>query len=85
MDIQKTVREIGLFETAINLATVCHSEDIQHMVGAAMPLPDKEISEHIKEIAEWLIGFQKKKYLFLNDRASHSRYFSDELDAQFFC
>ena len=21
----------------------------------------------------------------LNDRASHSRYFSDELDAQFFC
>lgn len=66
MDIQKTVREIGLFETAINLAAVCHSEDIQHMVGAAMPLPDKEISEHIKEIAEWLIGFQKKKYLFLN-------------------
>ena len=23
--------------------------------------------------------------LSLNDRASHSRYFSDELDAQFFC
>ena len=23
--------------------------------------------------------------ILLNDRASHSRYFSDELDAQFFC
>ena len=26
-----------------------------------------------------------KTAMFLNDRASHSRYFSDELDAQFFC
>lgn len=33
MDIQKTVREIGFFETGINLAEVLESKDIQEKVG----------------------------------------------------
>ena len=40
MDMQKTAREIGLFETAVNLVAVCDSSDVQTKVGASMPLPD---------------------------------------------
>lgn len=80
MDIQKTAREIGLFETAVNLASFCHSEDVKRMVGAAMPLPDKKISEHITDIAEWLIGFQKKKYLFLTPEIALAEVMADISD-----
>lgn len=65
MDMQKTVREIGLFETAVNLSQVCDSSDVQTKVGAFMPLPDENISQNIKSIAKWLLSFNKKKYLFM--------------------
>lgn len=65
MDMQKTAREIGLFETAVNLVAVCDSSDVQAKVGASMPLPDANITKNIKFIAEWLVSFGKKKYLFM--------------------
>lgn len=65
MDIQKTAREIGLFETAVNLAKVKNSAEVIQKVGAAMPLPDEDIESRIEQIADWLINFGKSKYMFL--------------------
>lgn len=39
MDILKTVREIGFFETSCNLAEVLESSDIWAKAGSMMPLP----------------------------------------------
>lgn len=65
MDLKRTAREIGLFETAINLAKVCDSNDVIQKVGAAMPLPDDDIEDRVDQAARWLIGFNKQKYFFL--------------------
>lgn len=65
MDMQKTAREIGLFETGINLSNVCNSTDVIQKVGASMPLPDEDIADRIPQIAAWLHSFGKSKYMFL--------------------
>ncbi len=65
MDMQKTAREIGLFETGVNLSMVCGSTDVIEKVGASMPLPDEGIVDQLPQIAEWLHGFGKSKYMFL--------------------
>lgn len=65
MDIQKTVREIGLFETAANVSKVLESADAVRKVGAAMPLPNADIAEKTVQAARWLLSFGKHKYLFL--------------------
>lgn len=65
MDIQRTAREIGLFETAVNLANVRNSADVIQKVGASMPLPDEDIGVRVEKIAEWLLSFGKSKYMFL--------------------
>ena len=72
MDMQKTAREIGLFETAVNLVSVCDSSDVQEKVGASMPLPDVNIMKNIESIAEWLVSFGKKKYLFMTPEITDS-------------
>ena len=64
MDMRKTAREIGLFETAVNLAKVSSSADVIEKVGASMPLPDENIEIRVGQIAEWLLSFDKKKHLF---------------------
>lgn len=65
MDMQKTAREIGLFETAVNLGKVSDSADVIHKVGASMPLPDGDIEVRVGQAAEWLLSFGKSKYMFL--------------------
>lgn len=65
MDIQKTAREIGLFETAVNLAKVSNSADVIQKVGASMPLPGEEIVGRVGQVAKWLLNFDKSKYMFL--------------------
>lgn len=65
MDMQKTIREIGMFETAVNLAKVSGSADVVQKVGASMPLPDEGIGIRVGQIAEWLLDFGKSKYMFL--------------------
>jgi hypothetical protein len=65
MDMQKTAREIGLFETGINLSKVCNSTDVIQKVGASMPLPDEDIANRIPQIVTWLQSFGKSKYMFL--------------------
>ncbi len=65
MDIQKTIKEIGLFETALNLSKYSTSAEIIDKAGAAMPLPDSDITERVKLIAKWLHSFGKTHYMFL--------------------
>ena len=65
MDLRRTAREIGLFETGINLSRVADSADVRKKAGASMPLPDADIAESVPKIAAWLRGFGKTKYMFL--------------------
>lgn len=65
MDMRRIAREIGLFETAINLAKVRGSTDIIQKVGASMPLPDDDIDSRAERAAGWLCENGKKKFLFL--------------------
>lgn len=64
MDMQKTAREIGFFETAVNLAKVNKSADVIQKVGASMPLPNEDIEVRVKQIVKWLYDFGKSKYMF---------------------
>ena len=64
MDIQKTSREIGLFETALNLSKVCNSTEILEKVGNTFPIPSQSIANNIVDIAKWLLSFSKIKYMF---------------------
>lgn len=64
MDIKKTAKEIGLFETAINLSMVSNSTDVIQKVGDSMPLPDGNIVGRVEGIAKWLLSFDKDKYMF---------------------
>lgn len=64
MDIKKTAKEIGLFETAINLSRVSNSADVIQKVGESMPLPNGNIVGRVGSIAIWLLDFAKDKYLF---------------------
>lgn len=70
MDMLKTVREIGFFETGCNLAEVIESKDVQEKAGIVMPLPVHELSNSIINIAEWLTAFGKEKYMFLSPEIS---------------
>lgn len=65
MDMLKTVREIGFFETGNNLVEVLSSEDVRAKAGEVMPLPDKELIKNTSKIADWLAAFGKYKYMFL--------------------
>ena len=65
MDVKKTAREIGMFETAVNLAQVRDSEDVIRKVGTSLPMPDSDIDQRVEQIADWLLAFDKSKYLFL--------------------
>ena len=60
MDVKKTAREIGLFETAVNLAQVRDSEDVIRKVGTSLPLPDPDVNQHVEQIADWLLAFGKQ-------------------------
>lgn len=65
MDMQKTAREIGLFETAINLAKVYDSQDVLQKVGGSMPLPSEAVAAQTEKAAQWLLQFGKRKYMLL--------------------
>lgn len=65
MDILKTVREIGFFETGCNLADVLNSDDVKKKVGDVMPLPKQKLIDNMLKIADWLAAFGKDKYMFL--------------------
>jgi len=66
MDLQKTAREIGLFETAINLAKVNTSPAVIQQAGTTMPIPDESITADTQRIAAWLLDLNKEKYMFLS-------------------
>lgn len=80
MDIQKTVREIGLFETAVNLAQVSDSADVLHKVGDSIPLPNSDIEERIDNIAKWLLKFRKNKYMFFTPEIAIAEQMAKEAD-----
>lgn len=64
MDLLKTVREIGFFETGRNVVDVLNSEDVRLKAGAVMPLPDETLVEDTEKVADWLARFGKSKYMF---------------------
>lgn len=66
MNLHKVAREIGFFETGINLSKVRESNELLEKVGASMPLPDADIANSIPQIADWLQSFEKSKYMFLS-------------------
>lgn len=66
MDIQKTAKEIGVFETAINLSFVSESPEVTHKISDSFPMPPVDITERTKLVAEWLLSFGKTKYMFLS-------------------
>ena len=65
MNMHQISKEIGWFETALNLSKVRESEDVVSKVGDSMPLPDENIDIRIKTISKWLLEFDKQKYMFL--------------------
>ena len=65
MDIKKTAREIGFFETALNAETVGITDTLREKVGNTFPLPSGDTRSTCDSVAHWLISFNKQKYLFL--------------------
>ncbi len=65
MDILKTAKEIGLFETAMNLSKVAESPDIMEKAGETLPLPPNDMAKRIQKAARWLQSFSKQKLMFL--------------------
>lgn len=66
MDMLKTIREIGFFETGCNLGEVIGSKNVQAKVGGVMPLPEPELAQSIPRIVKWLTSFGKDKYMLLS-------------------
>ena len=66
MDMLKTIREIGFFETGCNLGEVIGSKNVQAKVGGVMPLPEPELAQSIPRIVNWLTSFGKDKYMLLS-------------------
>ena len=82
MDNRKTSREIGLIQTAINLASVYDSDEVIEEVGITMPMPARDISDQVPEIVNWLRGFEKKKYLFLTPEIALIEEIGNHLDSR---
>lgn len=66
MDILKTAREIGFYETAINVQKVGITETLREKVGTTFPLPAEDVQNDCTNAAKWLLGFKKSKYLFIS-------------------
>lgn len=65
MNSRKTACEIGLFETAGNIAQILNRPAAAAKAGASMPLPAADIKSRIHQTAVRLLGLRKKKYMFL--------------------
>lgn len=66
MDAIKTIREIGPFMANENIVKVLDSEDVRTKVGAVMPLPGTGFQDSVNNVADWLAGFGKSKYMFFS-------------------
>ena len=64
MDIISDMKKIGILETACNLAVVGDSSAVMEKVLPYAPFPPINISDFIEPITDWLLGFNKKKYMF---------------------
>ena len=65
MDLKKTAREIGFFETALNAETVGITDSLRKRVETGFPLPSGDARSTCDSVAQWLFRFNKQKYLFL--------------------
>ena len=66
MDVMKTVREIGFFETACNISIVADSETVRSRVEESMPMPDDDFASSIERVTEWLMQYGKRKLMLLS-------------------
>lgn len=65
MDILKTVKEIGFFETGYNLTQVPKTDSLIRRIERDMPFPGESFVSEISAIPEYLKSLGKSKYLFL--------------------
>lgn len=66
MDIIKTTREIGLFETARNLAGAADSLQVCRRIEESMPMPGADFAPRIEDAVDYLLRFGKRKVLLLS-------------------
>lgn len=66
MDILKTAREIGFFETGCNLTQIPGSDFLKWKVERSMPFPDEGIASALSVIPKRMKDLGKSKYMFLN-------------------
>lgn len=65
MDIREAVKEVGYFETSLNLQPVRDNDDVAEKVSAYMPMPSGNTESLIDRCAERIFEKKKKKIFFL--------------------
>ena len=65
MDIREIVKEVGYFETSLNLLPVMDSREAKERISGDMPMPFEDIEERIKGFAKKIAEKGKKKIFLL--------------------
>ena len=65
MNIREIVKEVGYFETSLNLLPALGSADAAERIAADMPLPSADIGERIEAYAKGIAKKGKKKIFLL--------------------
>ena len=65
MNIREIVKEVGYFETSLNLLPALGSADAAERIAADMPLPSADIGERIEAYAKGIAEKGKKKIFLL--------------------
>lgn len=64
MDLIAVINEVGLFEASANLAGIDHSV-LAAALDGQMPLPPISCAEAAASAANWLLSFNKTRFMFL--------------------
>ena len=65
MNVKKAVREIGFFETALNMEAAGLNASLQDKPEITLPFPSGNTRADCEELARWLLESDKRKYLLL--------------------
>lgn len=65
MDIREIVKEVGYFETCLNLLPVRDSSDVTEKVSAHMPMPSADMETFLSDCAKRIAEKGKQKIFFL--------------------
>ena len=62
MNIREIVKEVGYFETSLNLLPALGSADAAERIAADMPLPSADIGERIEAMRKESLKKERKKF-----------------------